>query len=737
MNRRDLLKLGGAFSVVVSASACSRELLRPGHPGPEDGASTRYRWDYVSIGGGGSIPSLLIHPRVAGLAYLTADVGGCDRWDEATGTWTPLFKWAGDSLQLWGCEAVAVDPSDNTGNTLYATAGKYSYPDPPLGEVLRSNDRGKTWIRSSHRVSVASNWDQLFTQRLAVDPANPLVVYHASREGLFRTVDGAQSWGLVAGAPTGDLTALHGDMGNGTESGVAFIVIDPSSGTVTTPTRTKSLYIGIVGGGVYGSTDGGDSWQPLANSPGGTNHAAVNPAGILYVSGTAGFHRYTSGAWENISPDPALEYHCIAIDPFDASRVLVSEHTWGFHNRIWRSDTGGAAGTWLEISANDTHHFNPGWYPPDQYRASVYSLTFDPHHQGRVWYSDYYLPWRTEDIGAPSVEWTSYVKGHEELVVSGGMYSPNSGPTKLIAGVADEGGFAITQLDAFPTRNLWGQGLQSAMNVTGVDGQDLKSGIVALASVLHWGEEGVLGLSTDGGASFVNIAPPYAGAHGGRVAVGARPATGQSQSSIVWATGDWGPVYVTRDLGATWESIQGSNVPNGIAGNIFNSTQELASDRVDGNLFYAVDGGSCYRSDDGGLSWDIVATGLPTDDLTTLQAVPGRKGHLWVSFGDSGLYASTDAGSTFAPIQPVKTARLIAFGVGKSHKSPPAAYLKGKIGDSSGIFRSDDLGVTWNQIADDAVASNAPNQMVGDRQVYGRVYIGTNGSGIIVGTIAD
>ncbi|MNR45903.1 Xyloglucanase Xgh74A precursor [compost metagenome] len=64
----------------------------------------------------------------------------------------------------------------------------------------------------------------------------------------------------------------------------------------------------------------------------------------------------------------------------------------------------------------------------------------------------------------------------------------------------------------------------------------------------------------------------------------------------------------------------------------------------------------------------------------------------------------------------------------------PAVYVYGRVSGVEGIFRSDDKGTTWIRINDDANRiGNDPNCMEGDRQVYGRVYIGTNGRGYYYG----
>src|SRR5690606_41278855 len=82
----------------------------------------------------------------------------------------------------------------------------------------------------------------------------------------------------------------------------------------------------------------------------------------------------------------------------------------------------------------------------------------------------------------------------------------------------------------------------------------------------------------------------------------------------------------------------------------------LAAVRVNPKKFDAFDAleGVVFASDDGGATFEKAANDLravPDYELhfTTLRAVPGHEGHLWITTKDR-LARSTDPGQSFDPI---------------------------------------------------------------------------------------
>ncbi|MCZ9338475.1 xyloglucanase, partial [Streptomyces sp. TRM76130] len=82
----------------------------------------------------------------------------------------------------------------------------------------------------------------------------------------------------------------------------------------------------------------------------------------------------------------------------------------------------------------------------------------------------------------------------------------------------------------------------------------------------------------------------------------------------------------------------------------------------------------------------------------------------------------------------VEQADTIGFGKAAPGASYQTLYTSAKIGGVRGIFRSTDQGASWTRINDDAHQWGWTGAAItGDPRVYGRVYVATNGRGIVYG----
>src|SRR5258708_38168248 len=83
-------------------------------------AEAPYRWQSVTVGGGGFSPGLVFSRAEQGLAYLRTDIGGLYRWDAAAQRRMALQDDMPGS-NYFGVESVAPDPVNPEG--AYAAVG--------------------------------------------------------------------------------------------------------------------------------------------------------------------------------------------------------------------------------------------------------------------------------------------------------------------------------------------------------------------------------------------------------------------------------------------------------------------------------------------------------------------------------------------------------------------------------------------------------------------------------------
>jgi len=201
-------------------------------------------------------------------------------------------------------------------------------------------------------------------------------------------------------------------------------------------------------------------------------------------------------------------------------------------------------------------------------------------------------------------------------------------------------------------------------------------------------------------------------------------------SRLVWAPSAVATVY-SSDNGQTWTQSAGAP-SNGV----------VVSDRVNPAKFYTFDQttGTFYVSADGAQTFKAGASGLGTFSFKQASVVPGVEGDIWLSLQWNGLWHSTDSGTTFTSVSSVVWPDSVGFGMPAPGETYPALYLLGRLTWSgatfaTSVYRSDDGGSTWTGLADPAHQFGNLTLVSGDPRVYGRVYLGANGRGIILGDI--
>lgn len=334
------------------------------------------------------------------------------------------------------------------------------------------------------------------------------------------------------------------------------------------------------------------------------------------------------------------------------------------------------------------------------------------------------------------MHWWPWVKGIEQTAVIT-LVSPTGG-AQLVSGFGDLGGFVHDRLDVPPRIMHLNPRLTNTNNL---DYAGLMPEVMVRSGSLHaehQGEGATLGWSADGGRTWqpLRVPPIKAGDNEPRrydLSGDAPINLSADGRTFIVATP---VVMITKDRGRTWSAAKG--LPLGA---------RAIADKVDPKLFYAIDfeADRIFVSRDGGQTFSPVkAQGLPRDlapariknreDQWPMVADFSRAGVLWFNVAGM-LWKSRDAGESFQPVSGADI-HIEEFGLGAAAPASafPTLYAIATKNGVRGVWRSVDGGSNWMRINDDAHQWGLRFRAIsGDPRRFGRVYVATDGRGIVYG----
>ncbi|MGO9317523.1 MAG: xyloglucanase [Terracidiphilus sp.] len=771
-----VLGLSAIFPSVISPTLASAQGLAFD--------SNPYNFNNVVIGGGGGfIPGIVFSTKEPDLVYARTDIGGAYRFDTHRGRWIPLLDWVGFAdWNLSGVESIAIDPVDP--HRVYLAVGTYTNEwTTENGAILRSYDKGRRFETIHLPFKVGSNMPgRGMGERLAIDPNNTRILYLGTRSGngLWRSMDAGETWSKVTNFP--DTGPYHEPAYGPTDTydldpiGVVWETFDPrTTVNVGGKTVSKNIYVGVAdpASSLWQSNDGGQTWSAVVGQPTGVmpHHGKLASTGILYLSynnnagpydGSAGdVWKYDTGsaAWTLITPPSSplnggYGFGGLSVDAENPNTIVVAAlNQWWPDTQFFRSLDGGtnwsliwnadwanpwpnimapnytlsyaSVAPWLTFGATPATCTVPGTtnslcpQPTPKLGWMVESLEVDPFDSNHMLYGTGATMFGTNNLTAWDTGGQASISvaavGIEETAVQD-LISPPAGTAHLISAVGDNGGYTHNDLTApsvMDANPVFTSG-------TSLDYAELNpSFIVRVGTGSSNGEN--IAFSADGGQTWNPGANQPSGASGGTVAAAA------DGSRVVWSCGPG--VYFSPNLGTTWTASSGA--PAGAS---------VRSDRVKPLKFYAFANGTFYISTDGGQTFTATAASNlpPAGASAQFKATPGHEGDIWLAGGSTttayGIWHSLDGGASFFKLWEVEAASTIGFGKPAPFHKYPALYSSAEVFGVWGIYRSDDGGFSWLRINDDEHQYALTNSAItGDPRIYGRVYFGTNGRGIIYG----
>lgn len=753
------------FLLVLLAGLGRPAVAAPDSVGATPARTEAYVWRNVAIGGGGFVTGIIFHPTARDVVYARTDVGGAYRWEAATQSWVPLLDWLGrDDWNLQGVESLALDPSDP--QRVYLAAGTYTNQRVGHGELLRSADGGRTWQRVPLPVKFGANEAGRGSgERLVVDPQAGNVLYLGTRhDGLWRSVDHGATWARVTSFPAlpDDSVLQRPNEGGKSRTGfnylaqavgIVWVKFAPPPGGAAAGKPTATLYAAIsrAAGGLYRSTDAGQTWAAVPGQPQGLRPtgASLGSDGALFVTyaDQPGPNRMTAGAvwkldpatdrWTDVTPEkpaPAgadgrhFGYAAVCVDPSDPATVVVT--TWNREkpfDEIYRSTDGGR--TWRPVLESATWDHSAAPYTATMAHHWLSDIEIDPRNRDRLLFTTGYGLWATNngtaaDHGEPT-RWLFENRGLEETVPLT-LVSPPEGP-HLVSGLGDIDGFVHDDLAASPPARFAGPRFK---NTETLDFAAARPALLVRTGTTYQMDRVHGAWSEDGGRSwqaFPSMPPSPAG---GRPFGTGPIALAADGSAILWTTSGNLP-YRTLDRGATWLPTVGA--PRDLA---------PVADRVEAKNFYGYDAaaGVFYASVDGGATFAARLKGLPQSERAwwggpppiELQATPGHVGELWAAVGGHLVHLA-GGGATATIIPDLENVASVGLGKPAAGAAYPAIFVVATLQGRDGLFRSDDAGATWVQITDDTHRFGSARRLTGDPRIFGRVYFATGGRGIVYG----
>jgi xyloglucan-specific exo-beta-1,4-glucanase len=335
----------------------------------------------------------------------------------------------------------------------------------------------------------------------------------------------------------------------------------------------------------------------------------------------------------------------------------------------------------------------------------VASLEIDPFDSDHWLYGTGLTVYGGHDLTKfPNVHVQSLADGIEEEAVLSLIAPPGGAP--LLSAVGDDGGFRHVSLDISPNNSF-----QNPFYSTTSDLDYAGTKPLNIVRIGNSNSAGVsqMAVSTDGGVSWNPQTVSSTSIAGGQVAYGA------DGVNIIWVSGS-----------GTYRFSNGAQSTISLS-----SSVKIASDKVNGNYFYAADQNNVYVSSDGGATWPT-STSLANYGVNAVEVHPTVAGDVWISTSN-GLYHSTNFGQTFTQISGVTGSYAIALGKGTG--SYPNVYSFVSTTGSTTLQVSADMGVTWTPISDSGhgFGASGGDCLAASMDTTGLVFVGANGRGAFYG----
>ena len=500
---------------------------------------------------------------------------------------------------------IVIDPS-NVNNIYAATMGLPFYKNSDRG-VYKSTDGGVTWSQSLFVNDSTGAID------LLINPLNTQILYATSWNrirnnhqtlvygpdaGIYKTINGGTTWTkLINGLPTTDLSRI----------GITISGSNPNKLWAVFTDNTIDLQ------GIYATTDGGVSWNPI-NTPGPGimggfgwyfGNITVNPVNDneLWLCAVDLYHTTDGGVtWSG-----SFQTHS---DNHDIQNVFANIWILATDGGIYKTIDGGA--NWNDIDLIPNNQF--------------YRITYNPHQPGE--YAGGVQDNGTNVGNAAVINNWQQVFGADGFQIRYHPTNPNIYYTEIQNG------------ELFVTTD-GGANFNGATN--GIDPNDRRSWDMPYIlntnnpNELFTGTYRIYKNATGATTNWVAVSPDLTDGNifGSRFHVITAIDQSTVNSNYLMAGTSDGNVWISTNSGVNWNIIS-TTLPDRYVTSVHFSpnAQNLAyvthSGYKDGEFIPHI-----HKTTDNGISWTDISGNLPQMAVNDLQTYPGN---------DTVLFAATDAG---------------------------------------------------------------------------------------------
>lgn len=658
------------------------------------------KWRMIGPHRGGRTVGAVGVPQKPNVFYIGVNNGGVWKTTDYGRTWVPIF----DDQPTGSVGDVAVAPSNP--NVIYVASGEgIQRPDLSVGNgVYKSNDEGKTWVNTGlkdgqqigglaidptneNRVFAAvlghpygpntergvyrttnggKTWEQVLYKdentgavQVTIDPKNPNIVYAdlwAARQGpwengvwqgpesgMYKSTDGGTTWKkLTKGLPT-------------VEQGLGRIgfCIAPSD-----PNRLYATVDSPEGGGVFKSTDAGESWSLVSQDPRiwgrGSDFAEVkvhptNPD-IVFSADVDTWKSEDAGkTWIAFRGAPGGDdYHRLWINPNNPDIMLFAAD----QGAIITVNGGETFSSWYNQPTAQFYHVSTdNSFPYNVYGGQQESGSVGIASRG----NDGIITFR--DWHPVGVEEYGYVAADplDPNIIYGGKvtkYDKRTGQTQNIAPEAVRSGkyrfirTAPVLFSPLDKKSLFFAGNVLFKTKTGGDSWEIISPDLSRETY----EQLPASFSV-----YTTEALKKMPRRGVIYAIAPSP----KDINIIWAGTDDGLIHVTKDGGKNWSNVT-PPTPQGEQNDfwIWSKISQIDAGHFDKNVAYVAvnrirlddQRPHIFRTKDGGKTWQEIVKGLPNEPINTVREDPTRKGLLFAG-SENAVYVSFDDGENWQSLR--------------------------------------------------------------------------------------